>query len=53
MTATEQAGVDGTVNVEAPVVVTGAYRGIGRAVALAFGKAGCKVIHSDTLGLSA
>ncbi|KAJ8536586.1 hypothetical protein K7X08_034987 [Anisodus acutangulus] len=33
------------VNVEAPVVVvTGASRGIGKAVALAFGKAGCKVL---------
>ncbi|MCD7456708.1 3-oxoacyl-[Datura stramonium] len=42
--ATEQAGVDGAANVEAPVVVTGASRGIGRAVALAFGKAGCKVL---------
>ncbi|XP_049359342.1 3-oxoacyl-[acyl-carrier-protein] reductase, chloroplastic-like [Solanum verrucosum] len=39
--STEQAGVD----VEAPVVViTGASRGIGRAVALALGKAGCKVL---------
>lgn len=50
---TEQAGVDGAVNVEAPdVVITGASRGIGRAVGLALGKAGCKVIHSDTLSLS-
>jgi len=31
--------------VEAPVViVTGASRGIGRAIALALGKAGCKVL---------
>ncbi|KAM3381290.1 hypothetical protein P3S68_006863 [Capsicum galapagoense] len=40
---TEQGGVDG--EVEAPVVViTGASRGIGKAVALALGKAGCKVL---------
>ncbi|XP_030449339.2 3-oxoacyl-[acyl-carrier-protein] reductase 4-like [Syzygium oleosum] len=32
-------------NVESPVVVvTGASRGIGRAIALSFGKAGCKVL---------
>ncbi|KAJ8554007.1 hypothetical protein K7X08_024685 [Anisodus acutangulus] len=41
VTTTEQVAV----NVEAPVVVvTGASRGIGKAVALAFGKAGCKVL---------
>lgn len=41
--AVEQAGVEQ--NVEAPVVVvTGASRGIGRAIALTMGKAGCKVL---------
>ncbi|MFS8030063.1 putative 3-oxoacyl-[acyl-carrier-protein] reductase [Helianthus anomalus] len=41
----EQASVDTTQKVEAPVViVTGASRGIGKAVALALGKAGCKVL---------
>ncbi|XP_016464160.2 3-oxoacyl-[acyl-carrier-protein] reductase 4 [Nicotiana tabacum] len=45
MAATEQAGVDGAAKLEAPVVVvTGASRGIGKAVALALGKAGCKVL---------
>lgn len=40
--AVEQAGVG--INVEAPiVVVTGASRGIGKAIALTLGKAGCKV----------
>ncbi|KAJ0881675.1 putative 3-oxoacyl-[acyl-carrier-protein] reductase [Helianthus annuus] len=41
----EQASVDTTQKVEAPVViVTGASRGIGKAVALALGNAGCKVL---------
>ncbi|XP_059657747.1 3-oxoacyl-[acyl-carrier-protein] reductase 4-like [Cornus florida] len=41
----EQASVDSTLNVEAPVaIVTGASRGIGKAIALALGKAGCKVL---------
>ncbi|KAL8137195.1 hypothetical protein V2J09_003196 [Rumex salicifolius] len=41
----EQASVDVPKNIDAPVVVvTGASRGIGKAVALAFGKAGCKVL---------
>ncbi|KAH7858794.1 hypothetical protein Vadar_028144 [Vaccinium darrowii] len=41
--AVEQEGVEQ--NVEAPVVVvTGASRGIGRAIALTMGKAGCKVL---------
>ncbi|KAJ8559720.1 hypothetical protein K7X08_003778 [Anisodus acutangulus] len=42
---TEQAGVDAAAKVEAPVViVTGASRGIGKAIALALGKAGCKIL---------
>ncbi|XP_062110598.1 3-oxoacyl-[acyl-carrier-protein] reductase 4-like [Humulus lupulus] len=41
----EQASAGVAQNVEAPVViVTGASRGIGRATALALGKAGCKVL---------
>ncbi|WCJ38688.1 3-oxoacyl-[acyl-carrier-protein] reductase FabG [Euphorbia peplus] len=41
----EQAAADAPQKVESPVVVvTGASRGIGKAVALAFGKAGCKVL---------
>ncbi|KAL5075898.1 hypothetical protein RYX36_014882 [Vicia faba] len=44
--ATAEEAVTGAVQkVEAPVViVTGASRGIGRAIALALGKAGCKVL---------
>lgn len=41
---TEQAGVDAAAKVEGPVViVTETSRGIGKAIALALGKAGCKV----------
>ncbi|CAM0904947.1 unnamed protein product [Alopecurus aequalis] len=41
----EQAVVQDVAKLEAPVVVvTGASRGIGKAVALALGKAGCKVL---------
>lgn len=41
----EEAGIGATQKVEAPVViVTGASRGIGRAIALSLGKAGCKVL---------
>ncbi|VAH31660.1 unnamed protein product [Triticum turgidum subsp. durum] len=43
--AVEQAVVQDATELEAPVVVvTGASRGIGKAVALALGKAGCKVL---------
>lgn len=43
--AVEQLGSETVPKVEAPVVVvTGASRGIGKAVALALGKAGCKVL---------
>uniref|UniRef100_H9CCH7 3-oxoacyl-[acyl-carrier-protein] reductase n=1 Tax=Nicotiana tabacum TaxID=4097 RepID=H9CCH7_TOBAC len=42
---TEQAGVEAAAKIEAPVViVTGASRGIGKAIALSLGKAGCKVL---------
>ncbi|KAF3436830.1 hypothetical protein FNV43_RR19583 [Rhamnella rubrinervis] len=41
----EQSSVGTVPNVEAPVVVvTGASRGIGKAIALALGKSGCKVL---------
>ncbi|XP_027334197.1 3-oxoacyl-[acyl-carrier-protein] reductase 4 isoform X2 [Abrus precatorius] len=41
----EEAGTGANQKVEAPVVVvTGASRGIGRAIALSLGKAGCKVL---------
>ncbi|CAA2970070.1 3-oxoacyl-[acyl-carrier-protein] reductase 4-like [Olea europaea var. sylvestris] len=41
----EQASTDAPQQAEAPVViVTGASRGIGKAIALAMGKAGCKVL---------
>ena len=40
----EQASIKEIQQVEAPVaIVTGASRGIGRAIALSLGKAGCKV----------
>ncbi|KAL5206115.1 hypothetical protein ABZP36_034324 [Zizania latifolia] len=43
--ATNGSNMDGWAKVAAPVaVVTGASRGIGRAIAVALGKAGCKVI---------
>ncbi|RLN08386.1 3-oxoacyl-[acyl-carrier-protein] reductase 4-like [Panicum miliaceum] len=43
--AVEQATVQDATKLEAPVViVTGASRGIGKATALALGKAGCKVL---------
>ncbi|XP_030527646.1 3-oxoacyl-[acyl-carrier-protein] reductase 4-like [Rhodamnia argentea] len=41
----EKVSTEGAQNVESPVViVTGASRGIGKAVALSLGKAGCKVL---------
>lgn len=44
ITSVEQAGVGIGQNVEETVVVvTGASRGIGKAIALTLGKAGCKV----------
>ncbi|XP_024317539.1 3-oxoacyl-[acyl-carrier-protein] reductase 4 isoform X1 [Brachypodium distachyon] len=43
--AVEQAVVQDEIKLETPVVViTGASRGIGKAIALALGKAGCKVL---------
>lgn len=40
----EQASAEAAQKVESPVVVvTGASRGIGKAIALSLGKAGCKV----------
>ncbi|XP_059441690.1 3-oxoacyl-[acyl-carrier-protein] reductase 4-like [Corylus avellana] len=43
--AVEKSSVDVARNVEGPVVVvTGASRGIGKAIALTLGKAGCKVL---------
>lgn len=40
----EQASIKEVQQVEAPVaIVTGASRGIGKAIALSLGKAGCKV----------
>ncbi|OVA15376.1 Short-chain dehydrogenase/reductase SDR [Macleaya cordata] len=43
--AVEEANVEVAKDVESPVViVTGASRGIGRAIALSLGKAGCKVL---------
>ncbi|XAR48152.1 3-oxoacyl-[acyl-carrier-protein] reductase [Bertholletia excelsa] len=45
VTTVEQASVQARQSLEAPVVVvTGASRGIGKAIALALGKAGCKVL---------
>ncbi|AQK71140.1 3-oxoacyl-[acyl-carrier-protein] reductase 1, chloroplastic [Zea mays] len=45
VTAVDQAIVKGDTKLEGPVVVvTGASRGIGKATALALGKAGCKVL---------
>jgi hypothetical protein len=42
----EEVSVETVKAVEAPVaVVTGASRGIGKAIALALGAAGCKVIY--------
>lgn len=48
--AVEKSSVDVVRNVEAPVVVvTGASRGIGKAIALTLGKAGCKVSLALTI----
>lgn len=52
--AVEQSSAEDARNVEAPVVVvTGASRGLGKAIALTLGRAGCKVSqnsHSLTVG---
>ena len=48
----EQAVVQDATELEGPVVVvTGASRGIGKAVALALGKAGCKVSYLSVLNI--
>jgi hypothetical protein len=48
--AVEAPAVQATAELEGPVVVvTGASRGIGKAVALALGKAGCKVCYLSVL----
>lgn len=48
--AVDQAIVKGDTKLEGPVVVvTGASRGIGKATALALGKAGCKVTSLSNL----
>ena len=48
----EEAGTGATQKVESPVVVvTGASRGIGKAIALSLGKAGCKVCLRKSLSI--
>ncbi|PWA46252.1 ketoacyl-ACP reductase 2 [Artemisia annua] len=47
VTANEQPSVEATHKYEAPVVILNrAFRGVGKAFALAYGKAGCKVLVS-------